>query len=318
MKHAILAAIAMAIIGSASAQEYPSKPIRMIIPSTPGGGTDFIGRLMSSKLAELNGWNIVPENRPGAGTALGLAEAAHAQGKGYDLVVGQSDNVTLIPLLMKVSYDPVKDLVPVALVGTTPIVLLVSAKAPWKTLPQFIQSAKEKPGSISYGTSGTGGSIHMTMELLQQTAGFQMQHIPYKGSPPALTDLVGERLQFSGASISGGAGLIKSGKLRPLAVTSVKRNPSLPDVPSVSELGYKGFDMTIYYGIFAPANTPAPIVERLNRDFNRILASPDVRDALQAQGFAVDPLSPQAFARLVADDIRKNRQIIDQAHIKVE
>lgn len=314
----LLAVAAMAVACVAHAQDYPSKPIRIIIPSTPGGGTDYIGRLMGNKLHELNGWSVVPENKPGAGTALGLAEAARAPAQGYDLVIGQSDNVTLIPLLMKVAYDPVKDLVPVALVATTPMVLLVSDSSPYKTLPEVIEAARKAPNTLSYGTSGTGGGVHIAMEMLQHEAGFKMQHVPYKGSAPALADLMGGHLQFAGSSISSAASLIKAGKVRALAVTSPKRNPALHDVPTVAELGYKDFSVVTYYGVLAPAKTPAAVVARLNADFNKLLARQDVRDALAAQGLEADPVSSEQFAALIRSDIGKARQTIATAGIVVQ
>lgn len=314
----LLAVAAMAVAWVAHAQDYPSKPIRIIITSTPGGGTDYIGRLMGNKLHELNGWSVVPENKPGAGTALGLAEAARAPAQGYDLVIGQSDNVTLIPLLMKVAYDPVKDLVPVALVATTPMVLLVSDSSPYKTLPEVIEAARKAPNTLSYGTSGTGGGVHIAMEMLQHEAGFKMQHVPYKGSAPALADLMGGHLQFAGSSISSAASLIKAGKVRALAVTSPKRNPALPDVPTVAELGYKDFSVVTYYGVLAPAKTPAAVVARLNADFNKLLARQDVRDALAAQGLEADPVSSEQFAALIRSDIGKARQTIATAGIVVQ
>ncbi len=314
----LLAVAAMAVACVAHAQDYPSKPIRIIIPSTPGGGTDYIGRLMGNKLHELNGWSVVPENKPGAGTALGLAEAARAPAQGYDLVIGQSDNVTLIPLLMKVAYDPVKDLAPVALVATTPMVLLVSDSSPFKTLPEVIEAARKAPNTLSYGTSGTGGGVDIAMEMLQHAAGFKMQHVPYKGSAPALADLMGGHLQFAGSSISSAASLIKAGKVRALAVTSPKRNPALPDVPTVAELGYKDFSVVTYYGVLAPAKTPAAVVARLNADFNKLLARQDVRDALASQGLEADPVSSEQFAALIRSDIGKARQTIATAGIVVQ
>lgn len=312
------AVAAMATACVAHAQDYPAKPIRIIIPSTPGGGTDYIGRLMGTKLQALNDWNVVPENKPGAGTALGLAEAARAPAQGYDLVIGQSDNVTLIPLLMKVSYDPIKDLTPVALVATTPMVLLVSDKSPYKTLPEAIAAAKEAPGTISYGTSGTGGGVHIAMEMLQHEADFKMQHVPYKGSAPALADLMGGHLQFAGSSISSAATLIQSGKVRALAVTSPKRNPALPEVPTVAELGYPEFNVVTFYGVLAPKNTPADVVARLNTDFNTLLARQDVKDALASQGLETNPMSTEDFASLIHADIDKARKTIESAKISVQ
>jgi tripartite-type tricarboxylate transporter receptor subunit TctC len=310
--------ILAALSGMTQAQSYPAQPIRIIIPSTPGGGTDFIGRLLGNKLAEMNGWTVLPINRPGAGTALGLAEAAKANPSGYDIVVGQTDNVSLIPLLLKVSYDPIKDLTPVALVATTPMVLIVAENSPYKTLGEAIFAAKAAPGKISYGTSGTGGSVHIAMELLQSAAGFKMQHIPYKGSAPALADLLGGHLGFAGSSISSATSLVQAGKIRALAVTSPKRNPALPEIPTVAELGYKDFTFVTYYGVLAPAGVPQTVVARLNADFNKILQRPDVRTALLAQGLEPSPISPEDFAALIKADIQKMAGIISNAGIKVE
>lgn len=307
-----------AACGLAQAQGYPTKSIRVIIPSTPGGGTDFIGRLVSTKLAEVNGWTVVPDNKPGAGTALGLAEAARSNNAGYDLVVAQTDNVSLIPLLLKVAYDPVKDLTPVALVATTPMVLIVPENSPYKTLADVIKAAKAEPGKISYGTSGTGGSVHIALELLQSAAGIKMQHVPYKGSSPALADLLGGHLQFAGSSISSAASLLHAGKIRALAVTSPKRNPALPDVPTVAEFGYKDFSVVSYYGIMAPAGLPQPVLVRLNTDLNKILQRPDVRTALLGQGLEPSPVSAEEFGALIKADIQKSRAIIANANIKVE
>ena len=316
-RHFALLALAAAA-GMAQAQSYPAKPIRMIIPSTPGGGTDFIGRLVSTKLADMNGWQVVPDNKPGAGTALGLAEAARSSNAGYDLVVAQTDNVSLIPLLLKVAYDPVKDLTPVALVATTPMVLIVPENSPYKNLADLIRAAKADPGKLTYGTSGTGGSVHLSMELLQTAAGARMQHIPYKGSSPALADLLGGHLNFAGSSISSAASLLASGKLRALAVTSPQRNAALPNVPTVAESGYKDFSFVTFYGVMAPAGLPQPVLSRLNTDLNRILQRPDVRTALLGQGLEPSPMSAEDFATLVKSDIQKSRNIITAANIKVE
>lgn len=302
----------------ARAQDWPTRPIRLIIPSTPGGGTDFTGRLLSTRLSELNGWSVVPDNRPGAGTALGLAEAARAKPDGYELVIAQSDNVSLIPLLMKVAYDPVRDLTPIALTAVTPLVVIVNDSSPFRTLSDLIRAAKAEPDKLTYGTSGTGGGVHIAMELLQLTAGCKMQHVPYKGSAPALADLLGGHLSFAGSSISSAATMIHSGKIRALAVTSTRRNASLPDVPTVAESGYKDFSAVSFYGVMGPAGIPAPLVARLNADINRILARPDVRTAFQAQGFDASPGSPEEFATLIRGDIQKSREIIAAARIRIE
>ena len=301
-----------------AAGTFPTKPIRVIIPSTPGGGTDFIGRNLGTNLSEAKGWTLVPDNRPGAGTALGLAEAARAAPTGHDIVIGQSDNVSLIPLLMKTAYDPIKDLQPISLLATTPMVLLVTADSPYKTLSQLIEAARKEPGKLSYGTSGTGGSVHIAMEMLQAAAGFKMQHVPYKGSTPALADLMGGHLPFAGASISSATNLIQSGKVRALAVTSAKRNASLPDVPTVAEAGYEDFSFVTYYGVFAPAGIPADVVKTLNDAVVQVMARPEVRAAYAKQGLEASSTTPQEFSKLIEKDIAKAKATIQAANIQVQ
>jgi tripartite-type tricarboxylate transporter receptor subunit TctC len=317
-----LATLAFTALGSHALQlraesAFPSKPIRMIIPSTPGGGTDFIGRTIGTHLAEMNGWTVVPDNRPGAGTALGLAEAARAHGTGYELVIGQSDNVSLIPLLTKTAYDPEKDLRAVSLTATTPMVIVVAANSPFKTLADLIQAAKAKPGELNYGTSGTGGSAHISVEMLQVDAGVKLQHVPYKGSSPALADLVGGHVDMVGSSISSATSLIHAGKLRALAVTSPERNPALPDVPAVAESGYKDYAFVTYYGVLAPAKTPDEVVSKLNAAIAKVLARPDVKEAFAAQGLEAAASTPEEFAALIHSDIAKAKAIIESANIKL-
>jgi tripartite-type tricarboxylate transporter receptor subunit TctC len=307
-----------AALAVAHAQSYPAQQIRMIIPSTPGGGTDFIGRLLSTNLAEMNGWTVVPVNRPGAGTALGLAEAAKANPAGYDLVIGQTDNVSLIPLLMKVAYDPIKDLTPIALAATTPMVLIVEANSPHKTFGDLVAAAKATPGKITYGTSGTGGSAHVSMEMVQAAVGATLLHIPFKGSSLAIQDLLGGHVAVVASSISSASSLVHAGKVRALAVTSPKRNASLPDVPTVAELGYRDFAFITYYGVLGPAGMPPPVVARLNADLNKILQRPEVRTALAGQGLEPNPMSAEDFAKLIQADIQKSKGIIVSAGIKVE
>jgi tripartite-type tricarboxylate transporter receptor subunit TctC len=217
-----------------------------------------------------------------------------------------------------VAYDPIKDLTPIALAAITPLIIIVRDDSPFRTLADLIKAAKAQPGQLSYGTSGTGGGVHIAMELLQITAGCKMQHVPYKGSTPALADLMGGHLSFAGSSISSAATLIHSGKIRALAVTSAKRNSSLPDVPTVAEFGYKDFNAISFYGVMGPAGLPAPIVARLNADVNKILARPDVKAAFLAQGFDATAMSPEEFGALIKADIQKSREIIAAAGIKVE
>lgn len=324
MQRRIFTAALMTVAAFAHAQtpggagSFPSKPIRVIIPATPGGGTDFIGRNLATHLTEAKGWVVVPDNRPGAGTALGLAELARAAPTGHDIVIGQSDNVSLIPLLMKTAYDPIKDLQPISLIATTPMVILVTAESPYKNLAQLIEAARKEPGKLNYGTSGTGGSVHIAVEMLQAAANFKMQHVPYKGSSPALADLMGGHLPVAGASISSATNLIQSGKVRALAVTSATRNASLPDVPTVAESGYKDYSFVTYYGVFAPAGTPADVVKTLNDAVVQVMARPDVRAAYAKQGLEASTTTPKAFSTLIEKDIAKARATIQTANIQVQ
>jgi tripartite-type tricarboxylate transporter receptor subunit TctC len=317
---ASLASASLASIGLpvAAEAEFPSRPIRIIIPATPGGGTDFIGRTLGTHLAEMNGWNMVPDNRPGAGTALGLAEAARAPATGYEIVIGQSDNVSLIPLLMKTAYEPEKDLQPITLAGTTPMVIVVATDSPFKTMSDVIEAAKAKPGEINYGTSGTGGSVHIAVEMLQAEADFKMQHVPYKGSAPALADLVGGHLHVAGSSISSATSLVQAGKIRALGVTSPNRNPALPDVPTIAESGYKDFSFVAYYGVLAPAGVPPEVVKRLNEALVKVLAKPEVKKAFAGQGLEAASSTPEEFAELIRQDIAKAKAIIEKADIKIQ
>lgn len=315
----LLAFLAVALVGTAHGQTaYPTKPIRIIIPSTPGGGTDTIGRLMSDKLAAMNGWQVVPENKPGAGTTLGLAELARSSNTGEILAIGLTDNMTAAPLLNKLTYDPVKDLTPVALIATTPLVLVVPENSPLKTLEDLIRVSKASPGSVTYGSAGVGGSAHLVMEMLQAAANFKMEHVPYKGSTAALPDLVGGRINVVSSSIASVNSLLTAGKVRALAVTSKERSSVLPNVPTVAESGYKDFDFSAYYGVMAPTGLPEPVLSRLNADFNKILQQPDVRTTLLNQALEPSPTSPGEFAALIKADIQKAAEVIKHANIKVE
>ncbi|MBN9427149.1 MAG: tripartite tricarboxylate transporter substrate binding protein [Burkholderiales bacterium] len=306
-----------AAAGSAHADSYPTRPIRIIIPASAGGGTDIVARLVGSKLAEMNGWQVVPENKPGAGTALGLAETARSSNAGYVLGMGLTDNVTVAPLLTTTGYDPIKDLVPVAQLATTSLALLVPANSPYKTLGDMIRAAKVEPDKLTYGTSGTGGSVHLSMEMLQASADFKMRHVPYKGSSQAIADLIGGHVHVAGSSVTSAAALLAAGNVRALAVTSAKRSNMLPNVPTVAELGYQDFSFDIYYGVMAPVGLPQPVLTRLNSDINKILQRSDVRATLLAQGLEPSPATPEQFAELIKTDIQKARDVIKRANIRV-
>jgi tripartite-type tricarboxylate transporter receptor subunit TctC len=303
----------------AAAQEWqPTKPIRMVIPSTPGGGTDFIGRILSAKLSEVPGWRVVPENRPGAAGTLGLAEVARAQPDGYELVIGQTANVALAPWLMKLSFDPVKDLTPIAFAVEAPMVLLVNTSSASKTWPELANSAKTSGKPITFATSGTGSVAHVAGVLLQDAAGIRLQHVPYKGSTPAIADLMGGHVELAGTSVASAISLVQSGKVRALAVTSQKRSQVMPNVPALAELGYPNFHQVEWYGVFAPPNLPPAIAERLNKEINKVLQQPEVRNAIVAQGQEPRAETRAAFAAMVRNDNLKAKEVVSHAGIKLE
>jgi tripartite-type tricarboxylate transporter receptor subunit TctC len=317
---ATAALIACALAGGpASAQDkYPGKPIRFIVPFPPGGGTDILSRIVTNKLAETLGWQIVVDNRPGAGGNLGVDAAAKAPADGYTLVMGQTSNLAINPTLYsKLPYDPVRDLAPITLVSAVPIAIVVSGKSSYKTLGDIVAAAKAKPGQLIFASPGNGTVAHLTGVLFQQTAGIKYIHVPYKGAAQALPDLIGGRVDFYLASLESAMAQMKAGAIRGVGITSLKRSPSASDVPTVAESGYKNFEATTWFGILAPARTPQPIIEQLNREITRVLALPDVRDKMVDGGGGV-PTGPRAFAELIKSDLTKWGRIVKEAGAKAD
>jgi tripartite-type tricarboxylate transporter receptor subunit TctC len=280
----MIAGIALTTIAlhgvTASAQDsYPSRPIRLVVPFPPGGGTDTISRVVANKLTETLKWTIVVDNRPGAGGNIGVDMAAKAPADGYTIVMGQTSNLAVNPTLYaKLPYDPVKDLAPVTTVADAPLVLVVAASS------NFIR----------------------------------LQHIPYKGSSQAITDLMGGTVDVFMASVPTAISHIKSGKMRALAVTSAKRSVSLPDVPSINDAGYKGFDANTWFGLAAPAGTPASVIARLNSEVNRVLQMPDVREKIRAEGGDILGGTPEAFGNLIKSDVVKWGKVVKDSGAKVD
>ncbi|GAD24179.1 tripartite tricarboxylate transporter substrate binding protein [Acidovorax sp. MR-S7] len=303
----------------AAAGAYPSKPIRLIVPFPPGGGTDILSRLVSAKLTEANKWTVVADNKPGAGGTIGITEAVKAAPTGYDIVMGQKDNLVIGPWLYKsLPWDPTKDLTAVAHVAWTPVVIATSATSRFKTLADVVAAAKDKPGTITYGSPGNGTSIHLAGHLFEQAAGIKLSHVPYKGSNPALMDALAGNVDLLVSSLPSAMGQIKSGKLRPLAVTSAKRSSSAPDVPTVAESGFKGFDVSTWYGLMAPAGTPASVVQTLNTEVNKLLAQADVQAAIQAQGAEAQAMTPAEFGTLLKTEYTQWKGIVEASGAKIE
>lgn len=317
-KASVFVLLSMAFTSPVIAQTYPAKPIRFVVPFPPGGGTDILSRLITNKLSETLGWQIVVDNKPGAGGNIGVEIAAHAPADGYTLVMGQTSNLAINPTLFKkLPYDPLKDLAPVTLVSSVPLALTVAAKSPFNSLGDLVSAAKAKPDQLVFGSPGNGTVAHLAGELFQHTAGLKFIHVPYKGAAQAIPDLIGGRITLYMSSLETAMPQIKGGNIRALALTSLKRSLSLPDVATVSESGYKGFEASTWFGVLAPAKTPAAIVALLNAEITKILKMPDVRDKMVDGGGDVKT-GPAEFAALLKADHAKWARIVKESGAKAD
>ena len=310
---AVLAALPIAVFAQA---KWPDKPIRIVVPFSPGGGTDTLARLVGEKLSVATKWTIVVENKPGGGGNIGLDAVAKAAPDGYTLGLGQTANLAVNPTLYKkMPYDALKDFTPIALVATQPVVLVVKADSPYKTLADLVSAAKAKPGDLSMGSAGSGTIGHLTGELLAREAKVKFLHVPYKGAGPALTDLLGGNVQFGFLTLPSVASMLKANRLRALAVTSGKRIAALPNVPTVAESGYKGFVTESWYGLVGPAKLPASIVATINSEVEKVLKQPEVIAKLDAEGN--EPLGGTAdkFAERIKTDHAKWGTVVRESGI---
>ena len=306
----------------APAAAYPTKPIRLIVPFPPGGGTDILSRLVATKLTEGAKWTVVADNKAGAGGTIGIGEAVKAAPTGYDLVMGQKDNLVIGPWLYKnLSWDPTKDLTPVAHVAYTPVVIATSVNSKYKTLADVVNGAKAAPGTITYGSPGNGTSIHLAGELFKSMTGTFMLHLPYRGSGPALMDMVAGNADVMFDNLPSSMAQIKAGKLVALAVTSSQRSTALPDVPTVEQAGgpaLKGYEASSWFGLLAPAGTPADIVNRIQQETAKALASPAVKERLMAQGAIPGGNTPAEFARHIDSEHQKWAGVVKASGAKVD
>ena len=318
--HRGLAATCLVFVaGAAFAQSYPTKPIRVIVPFPAGGGTDIIAREITNKMSSTLGWSFVIENKPGSGGNLGVDAVAKAAPDGYTIALGQSSNLAINPsLFSKMPYDSVKDLTPIGLVASSPMVLVVGADSPLKTLADVVAVSKAKPGSLNFATSGNGTVAHLSGEVFQKAAGIKFTHVPYKGAAQATTDLIGGQVQLSMSSVPTLIGHIRSGKMRPIAVTSLTRVDDIPQVPTIAESGYKGFETITWFGFVAPTHTPKDIVFRLNAEINKALQSPDVKKKLSDQGADILGGSPEKFGALIKSDIAYWAPVIKESGAKLD
>jgi tripartite-type tricarboxylate transporter receptor subunit TctC len=317
----LLAALVAAIVPPAVAQApaWPTKPVRIVVPFAAGGTTDILARAIAQKLTESMGQPFIVDNRPGAAGNIGAELVAKSAPDGYTLLMGtvgtHAINAALYP---KMPYDHVKDFQPVLLVAGVPNVLAVYPGVPANTVQELIAYAKANPGKLNFASSGSGTSIHLSGELFKVATGAQMQHIPYKGSAPALQDLVGGQVQLMFDNLPSALPLIKAGKLRALAVTSAARSPVLPDVPTVAESGLPGFEASSWFGLLAPAGTPAAVVAKINADGNKWLDSPNARENLAAQGAIAAGGTPADFAKHINVETAKWAKVVKESGAKVE
>jgi tripartite-type tricarboxylate transporter receptor subunit TctC len=321
LAHAAIAAIAVTVFaGSAIAQAmFPNKPIRIVVPFPPGGTTDILARAAAQKMTEAWKEQVVVDNRPGAGGNIGAELVAKAPPDGYTMLMGTVGTHAINPsLYAKMPYDHVKDFAPVILVASVPNVLVVHPSVPANTVQELIAYAKANPGKINFASSGSGTSIHLAGELFKTMAGVQMAHVPYKGSAPAIADLVGGQVQIMFDNLPSALPQIKGGRLRALAVTSAQRAPALPDVPTVAESGLPGFEASSWFGLLAPAGSPRDAIVKVNGEVDRWLASPEAKEKLTSQGANAAGGSPEDFARHIAAETAKWQQVVKASGAKVD
>lgn len=315
-----ICALALAVMSAAAfAQPYPSKPIKMILPFPAGGPTDIVARAMSQGLIDAFGQNVVIDNRPGGGGVIGATLAAKSPADGYTILLGGITTFGVAPSVHKnLPFDSIKDFAPITLATRQPILLMMHPSLPVKSLREFIALAKAKPGQVNYASSGPGGSGHMAGELFKLVAGVNLEHIPYKGAPPALNDLIAGQVQVMFGTILAAAPHVRSGRIRAIAVSGVQRTNALPEVPTFAQAGLPGYDASSWNGFLVPAGTPRAIVDKLNAEFVRILKTPNVLERLAGDGAEAAPTTPEEFAAFIKSEIAKWAKVVQAAHIRID
>ena len=311
-----LIVFALAALPAYCQSPYPARAVRLIIPFPPGGGTDTMARSIAPKLSEFLGQQVVLENRGGAGANIGAEIAAKSPPDGYTLMLATITNAIGATLYQKLNYDLVRDFAPVTQLATTPHVLVVHPSVPVKTVKDFTALAKSRPGQLSYSSSGSGSAAHLAGELYASLTGTKMVHIPYKGGGPSMIALVGGEVSVCFATMPSAVGYVRSGRLRGIAVTTDKRSPSMPELPTIAETGVKGYEAGSWYGLSAPAGTPKDIISRLHAETLKVVALPDVKDRLFNAGFEVVTSTPEQFAAFTRDEIQKWGKLVKSAGMK--
>jgi tripartite-type tricarboxylate transporter receptor subunit TctC len=315
----LLALLATAMALPAGAQAYPSRPVKLVVPFPPGGSLDITGRLIAQRLSEMWGQAVVVENKPGAGGNIGADFVAKSPPDGYTILLGALSTHAVNPnLYAKMPYDAVRDFAPITLIAITPNVLVVNAAAPVNNIKEFIAWTKANPGKLAFGSGSNGSAGHLAGELYKVETGTDAVHIPFKGGAPATQALLAGDTQFMFDNLANAMAQVKAGKLKALAVTTAQRSPLVPDLPTLAEAGLPGFDISTWYGLFAPAGTPAAIVGKWNADVTRILTTPDVRAKLMADGAEPAPDTPEQFAQMISRELAKYARIIKASGAKVD
>ncbi|WP_311222477.1 MULTISPECIES: tripartite tricarboxylate transporter substrate binding protein [unclassified Acidovorax] len=322
-RRTVVAALAAAAIGTvpamAFAQAYPTKIITIVVPFAAGGTTDILARIIAQGLTTELGQSVVVDNRAGAGGNIGGQLAARAAADGYTLFMGTVGTHAInASLYKKMPFDPVKDFAPLTRVANVPNLLVANPAQPYKTVQELIAYAKANPGKVNFGSSGSGSSIHLSGELFKSMAKVDMQHVPYKGSAPAVTDLLGNQIGIMFDNMPSAIQHVRSGKLRPIAVTTAKRSPELPDVPTIAEAGVPGYEATSWFGMFAPAGTPALIVAQLNKALVKVLAQPDVKKKINEQGAETAGETPEQFAAFIQTEAVKWGKVVKESGASVD
>lgn len=312
----IFVAVLVASALHAFAQDYPGKPVHVVITFPPGSSTDIVGRVVAQKLSELWGQPVLVENRTGAGGSIGSAIVAKAAPDGYTLLINSSAHAVNPAIYSKLPYDTLKDFVDIAPLAGQPNVLVVPLSLPVKSVGDLIATAKAKPGSINFASAGVGSGTHLNLEKFKLATGIDVTHIPYKGTPEVLGDLLSGRVDYYFAPISAALSAMRAGKLRPLAVTTAKRSGALPEVPTVAESGAPGFEFTLWFGMWGPAGMTAAVVDKINRDVTRAVASADVREQLAKLGNDTMSMTPAEFGQFVRRELDDYRKVIKAAGIK--
>jgi tripartite-type tricarboxylate transporter receptor subunit TctC len=294
----------------AGAQHYPSRPVRFIVPFPPGGGNDIVGRVIALRLAEALGQPVIVDNRGGAGGTLGTDITAKSPADGYTLLINNISLAVNATLFAKLPYDTLKDLAPVTLVGRQPNLLVVHPSVAAQSIRELLALAKARPRQLNYGSGGVGTASHLATELLKLMAHVELVHVPYKGLGPALADLMGGQVQLIISTMASALPQVKAGKLRPLAVTTAKRSPFFPEVPTMDEAGVRGYEFNTWYGMLVPAGTPRPIVERLNRETAKLLDSAAIKEQFATQGIEAAPTSPEQFGAYLRTEVEKWGKVV--------